>query len=159
MVAHSRAPLRPDRLRALNLPVRVTVVTGEDGMPVEMRETGSGNAAALPTPPRHSGSGGTFTAAPPPHPRHSGTAAGADNSIPPSRHPTMPLSRAMPPSNHAAKPPPPRRIESVVETWRIDDEWWRVPIARQCYDVVLEGGGHMVLFQNLLTGEWFAQRP
>lgn len=52
-----------------------------------------------------------------------------------------------------------RVVSDVRETWRIDDEWWRVPIARQCYDVVLEGGGHTVLFQNLLTGEWFVQQP
>jgi hypothetical protein len=53
----------------------------------------------------------------------------------------------------------PRRIEEIIEIWRIDDEWWRTPISRQYVDVVLEGGGHVVLFQDLTTGQWFMQMP
>ena len=50
-------------------------------------------------------------------------------------------------------------IESVGETWRIDDEWWRMPIVRRYVEVILEGGGRLVLFEDLMTGEWFAQMP
>jgi hypothetical protein len=50
-------------------------------------------------------------------------------------------------------------VEDVLDTWRIDDEWWRRPIARLYHDVMLEGGGHVVLFKDLLTGDWFAQQP
>ncbi|HEY6157500.1 MAG TPA: hypothetical protein VIV88_08585 [Gemmatimonadales bacterium] len=52
-----------------------------------------------------------------------------------------------------------KRIESIGETWRIDDEWWRVPIVRRYLEVIVEGGGRMVLFEDLMTGEWFAQKP
>ena len=52
-----------------------------------------------------------------------------------------------------------KRIESVGETWRIDDEWWRMPIVRRYVEVILEGGGRLVLFEDLMTGEWFAQMP
>ena len=52
-----------------------------------------------------------------------------------------------------------KRIESIGETWRIDDEWWRVPIVRRYLEVIVEGGGRMVLFEDLKTGEWFAQKP
>jgi hypothetical protein len=52
-----------------------------------------------------------------------------------------------------------RGIESVIETWRIDDEWWRDQIARRYVEVVLDGGKHVVLFQNLLNNEWFVQEP
>ena len=52
-----------------------------------------------------------------------------------------------------------RRIEEIIETWRIDDEWWRTPISRRYVDVVLEGGGHVVLFEDLTTGQWFVQMP
>ena len=51
------------------------------------------------------------------------------------------------------------RIESILETWRIDDEWWRQPIARAYMEVMLEGGKRLVLFQDLITGEWFSQMP
>jgi hypothetical protein len=47
----------------------------------------------------------------------------------------------------------------VLETWRIDDEWWRKPIARRYVEVVLEDGAHVVLFEDLVTGAWFAQQP
>jgi len=52
-----------------------------------------------------------------------------------------------------------RRVEEVVETWIVQDEWWRSPIHRRYVEVVLEGGGHVVLFEDLTTGEWFMQKP
>jgi hypothetical protein len=52
-----------------------------------------------------------------------------------------------------------KRIESIGETWRIDDEWWRQPVVRRYVEVILEGGGRVVLFEDLVTGEWFAQMP
>jgi hypothetical protein len=50
-------------------------------------------------------------------------------------------------------------IASIREIWRIDDEWWREPITRIYYDVLLHNGARMVLFQNLITEEWFSQMP
>ena len=96
MVAHSRAPIRVDRLRALNEPVKVLVVVDDEGLPVEVVE--------------------------------------------------MTERRG-------------KRVEAIIETWRIDDEWWRHPISRHYVNVVLENGGHVVLFEDLTTGEWFMQRP
>jgi hypothetical protein len=52
-----------------------------------------------------------------------------------------------------------KRIESFGENWRMDDEWWRQPIVRRYVEVVLEGGGRVVLFEDLITGEWFVQMP
>ena len=95
MVAPARAPLRPDRLRAINEPSEVTVEVDEDGLPA--------------------------------------TAGRPDGQI--------------------------ARIESVNETWRIDDEWWRQMISRQYFEVMMEGGKRMVLFQDLINGKWFAQLP
>ena len=51
------------------------------------------------------------------------------------------------------------KVEAILESWRIDDEWWRQPIARAYMEVMLEGGKRMVLFQDLTTGQWFAQMP
>src|SRR2546429_7990757 len=52
-----------------------------------------------------------------------------------------------------------RRVEAVGEVWRIDDEWWRRSISRRCFEVIFEGGGRAVLFEDLVTGEWRMQKP
>ena len=48
-------------------------------------------------------------------------------------------------------------VETVLERWRIDDEWWRKLISRRYYAVILEGGTRVVLFEDLVTHEWFIQ--
>jgi len=50
-------------------------------------------------------------------------------------------------------------VETILESWRIDDEWWRQLISRRYFAVVLMGGGRVVLFEDLVTGEWFMQTP
>jgi len=50
-------------------------------------------------------------------------------------------------------------VESIIEIWHVDDEWWREPISRRCVEVILEGGKHVVLYQDLTTSDWFVQRP
>jgi len=52
-----------------------------------------------------------------------------------------------------------KAVESIIEVWHVDDEWWREPISRRCVEVILEGGKHVVLYENLTTGEWFMQMP
>jgi hypothetical protein len=95
MVAPSRAPLRTDRLRAVNEPSAVTVELNESGLMTVRRPDG----------------------------RTVG------------------------------------KVEAILESWRIDDEWWRQPIARSYMNVLLEGGKRVVLFQDLFTGLWFLQQP
>jgi hypothetical protein len=96
MVAPARAPLRTDRLRAVNEPRQVTVEVDSSGVPAAIG-------------------------------RLSGSAIG--------------------------------KIELVNETWRIDDEWWRQIISRQYHEVMLEGGKRVVLFQDLITRDWYMQQP
>ena len=52
-----------------------------------------------------------------------------------------------------------RAVEDIGEIWRIDDEWWRVPIHRRYVEVIIEGGRRVVLFEDVITGEWFSQKP
>src|SRR5437867_13406771 len=52
-----------------------------------------------------------------------------------------------------------KRVEALGESWRIHDEWWRQPIMRRYVEVVLEGGGRLVLFEDQITGEWWMQKP
>ncbi len=52
-----------------------------------------------------------------------------------------------------------KAVESVGEIWQVDDEWWRERIARRYIEVMLEGGGHVVLYEDQITGKWFMQDP
>ncbi len=49
-------------------------------------------------------------------------------------------------------------VEAIRERWRIDDEWWRNPISRHYYSVVLEGGQLLTLYHDLEDGRWYVQR-
>ena len=47
---------------------------------------------------------------------------------------------------------------TVRETWRIDDEWWRVrPVSRAYFSLLLEDGRMMTLYYSLLADQWLQQ--
>jgi hypothetical protein len=49
-------------------------------------------------------------------------------------------------------------VESIVETWRIDDEWWREkPVSRLYRRVALEDGRVVDVYQALASGRWYRQ--
>jgi hypothetical protein len=49
-------------------------------------------------------------------------------------------------------------VISIEDRWRIDDEWWRAePVLRLYYNVLLASGQRLVLYKNLVTGEWYEQ--
>lgn len=47
-----------------------------------------------------------------------------------------------------------RRVTSTLEAWRVDDEWWRRPISRAYFAVVLDEARHVVLYRDLVRGSW-----
>ncbi len=49
------------------------------------------------------------------------------------------------------------RIEQVQDVWRIDDEWWRNPISRYYYRVVLDNGSLRTIYHDLVSGDWYEQ--
>jgi hypothetical protein len=51
-----------------------------------------------------------------------------------------------------------RRVEAVRERWRIDDEWWRNPISREYWSVVLDDGRLLTLYRDLSEGLWYVQK-
>ena len=52
-----------------------------------------------------------------------------------------------------------RQVLEVLDTWRIDDEWWRKqPVSRLYYRVVLEDGTMTGLFKDLTGSQWYQQR-
>jgi hypothetical protein len=50
------------------------------------------------------------------------------------------------------------QIEGVRESWRLEDLWWRDPLLRNYFQVVLEGGRVVFLFQDEREGHWYLQR-
>ena len=49
-------------------------------------------------------------------------------------------------------------VEAVLETWRIDDEWWREkPVSRVYFSVTLEDGRVVTVYHDLLADQWLQQ--
>ncbi len=48
-------------------------------------------------------------------------------------------------------------VRGVVNRWRVDDDWWRVPISRM-YWVVATPTMLLEIFEDLRTGDWYLQR-
>ena len=49
-------------------------------------------------------------------------------------------------------------VEAVLETWRIDDEWWRErAVSRIYFSVMAEGGRVMTVYRDLVRGRWARQ--
>jgi hypothetical protein len=49
-------------------------------------------------------------------------------------------------------------VEAVLDSWRIDDEWWREEISRRYHHLALADGRALTVFLDLLTGAWYTQR-
>ena len=53
----------------------------------------------------------------------------------------------------------PRTISAIQDRWRIDDEWWREHrVARMYYEVLLDDGTLLTIYQDLVSDTWFEQR-
>ena len=49
-------------------------------------------------------------------------------------------------------------VAAVEDRWRLDDEWWRrEPVSRLYFSVRLASGHRLVLYKDLLSGEWYKQ--
>ncbi len=49
------------------------------------------------------------------------------------------------------------RVTQVQDSWRIDDEWWRNPISRRYYQLVLEDGTVRTVYHDLVSDSWHEQ--
>ena len=157
MVPSSRTPLRPDRLRALNLPSAVEVGIDEWGRPTWVVESDGESAGG-----RADNTGG-------PADRRTDVnavlgdceAGGVQKTGVPGDGVGIgpPVRQRGAVGECGTARGDGRRVEEVVETWIVQDEWWRAPINRRYVEVVLEGGAHVLLFEDLTTGDWFLQKP
>ncbi len=52
-----------------------------------------------------------------------------------------------------------RQVDSVRESWLIEDRWWTdKPLRRRYWEVVTVCGRDEVVFHDLRTGRWWRQR-
>jgi hypothetical protein len=72
---------------------------------------------------------------------------------------TAPEEQPLRTTHHAPRTTHRCAVEAVLDSWQLDDEWWRQRISRRYVAVMLEGGKRMLLFEDLVTGEWFEQTP
>jgi hypothetical protein len=49
-------------------------------------------------------------------------------------------------------------IEVVVNRWRVDTDWWAVPIWREYFQVTTDSGLLVTLYHDLLADDWKLQR-
>ena len=49
-------------------------------------------------------------------------------------------------------------IQGIEDYWRVDDEWWRPePVSRIYYLINLNTGQSMVIYKDLIHGNWYRQ--
>jgi hypothetical protein len=50
-------------------------------------------------------------------------------------------------------------VEAVREEWLVEDRWWTArPLRRRYLELVTADGADRVVFRDLESGRWFAQR-
>ena len=50
-----------------------------------------------------------------------------------------------------------KQVTAILETWRIDDEWWREVISRAYFSLLFEDGGHLTVYHDLVESRWYCQ--
>jgi hypothetical protein len=50
------------------------------------------------------------------------------------------------------------RVSEITRYWRIDIDWWRERIWRAYFKLRTDTGLLVVIYQDLIGGEWFLQR-
>lgn len=49
------------------------------------------------------------------------------------------------------------RVAHIRDRWRVDDQWWRVPLCRMYWEVELHDGRVLTLYHDREADAWFAQ--
>ena len=50
------------------------------------------------------------------------------------------------------------RVAEVVNTWRVETDWWRTPVGRDYVRCLLDDGECVDLYRDLETGAWHRER-
>ncbi len=49
-------------------------------------------------------------------------------------------------------------VVEITKTWRVDIDWWRERVWRAYFKVRTKTGILVIIYQDLLSGEWYLQR-
>ena len=49
-------------------------------------------------------------------------------------------------------------VEQVQDSWRLQEEWWRTPIDRHYFELVMTDGRVRTVYRDITNDEWFEQR-
>ena len=50
-------------------------------------------------------------------------------------------------------------VKAIQDRWHLQDEWWRdCPIDRLYYECIISNGSLLILFNDLVSDEWYRQR-
>jgi hypothetical protein len=50
-------------------------------------------------------------------------------------------------------------VDTLREEWVVEDRWWTgQPLRRRYFELVLADGRNVVVFRDLVEGDWFTQR-
>lgn len=50
------------------------------------------------------------------------------------------------------------RVQAVAKRWRVDHGWWRGRIWREYFKLTTDSGLLVIIYRDLLTGQWYLQR-
>ncbi len=50
------------------------------------------------------------------------------------------------------------QVQQVVKRWRVDQEWWQQRIWREYFKLSTQSGLLVIIYRDLLTGQWYLQR-
>ena len=49
------------------------------------------------------------------------------------------------------------RVDQIQDAWIIEDEWWRQPISRQYFAILLDDGSFRTIYHDRVADTWHAQ--
>ena len=50
------------------------------------------------------------------------------------------------------------RVQQITKRWRVDQDWWQRRIWREYFKLSTATGLLVVIYRDLLTGQWYLQR-
>ena len=60
--------------------------------------------------------------------------------------------------NHFAWQGRTHQVGAIARMWRVDFGWWGLRVWRDYFKVTTDSGLLVVIYHDLLTGQWFLQR-
>ena len=50
------------------------------------------------------------------------------------------------------------RVQQISKRWRIDQQWWEQRIWREYFKMTTQTDLLVIIYRDLLTGQWYLQR-